>query len=156
MAPNLLFYQLLLVALVLICLLVHVWWPDHPTLTPRTSLKPSNLDTNAPQRPNRSRGISTNRSVKRVSKESIRVPRRPGRSSSSSIACGAADQAGVGGTSTKRRDAAGFESYGVALGCFRSLGATLKLKKSSSCGKGTKTIGWCSLRLMAHRLIHGV
>jgi hypothetical protein len=41
MAPNLLFYQLLLVALVLLCLMVHVWWPDHPTPTPRTSLKPS-------------------------------------------------------------------------------------------------------------------
>src|SRR5215510_2109482 len=41
MAPNLLFYQLLLVALVLIGLMVHVWWPDHPTLTPRAPLKPS-------------------------------------------------------------------------------------------------------------------
>jgi hypothetical protein len=40
MAPNLLFYQLLLVALVLMCLMVHVWWPAHPTPTPRTSLKP--------------------------------------------------------------------------------------------------------------------
>ena len=39
MAPHLLFYQLLLVALVLICLMVHVWWPEHPTPTPRTSLK---------------------------------------------------------------------------------------------------------------------
>jgi hypothetical protein len=41
MAPNPLLYQLLLVALVLICLMVHVWWPAHPTPTPRTSLKPS-------------------------------------------------------------------------------------------------------------------
>jgi len=41
MAPNLPFYQLLLVALVLICLMVHVWWPDHPNPTPRTLLKPS-------------------------------------------------------------------------------------------------------------------
>jgi len=41
MVPNLLFYQLLLVALVLICIMVHVWWPDPPTPTPRTSLKPS-------------------------------------------------------------------------------------------------------------------
>jgi hypothetical protein len=39
MAPNLLFYQLLLVALVLICLIMHVWWPDHPRPTPRTLLK---------------------------------------------------------------------------------------------------------------------
>jgi IS1 family transposase len=38
MIPNILFYQLLLVALVLICILVHVWWPNHPT--PRTPLKP--------------------------------------------------------------------------------------------------------------------
>jgi hypothetical protein len=30
MAPNLVFYQLLLVALVLICLMIHVWWPDPP------------------------------------------------------------------------------------------------------------------------------
>src|SRR5215470_363835 len=42
MAPNLLFYQLLLIALVCICLLIHVWCPDascHPSnrsLTPDT------------------------------------------------------------------------------------------------------------------------
>ena len=30
MAPNLLLYQLLLVVLVLICLLIHVGWPDNP------------------------------------------------------------------------------------------------------------------------------
>jgi len=40
MAPHLLFYQLLLVTLVLMCLLVHVWWPAHLTPTPRMSLKP--------------------------------------------------------------------------------------------------------------------
>jgi IS1 family transposase len=40
MGPNLLFYQLLLVALVLICLIMHVWWPAHPRPTPRTPLKP--------------------------------------------------------------------------------------------------------------------
>jgi len=33
MAPNLLLYQLLLVALVLICLMVHVWWLDHLSLS---------------------------------------------------------------------------------------------------------------------------
>jgi IS1 family transposase len=43
MVPNLLFYQLLLVTLVLLCLIIHVWWPDHPTPTPRTSRKPSKL-----------------------------------------------------------------------------------------------------------------
>jgi IS1 family transposase len=40
MVPNLLFYQLLLVALVLIWLLVHVWWPDRPNVTPQTPRKP--------------------------------------------------------------------------------------------------------------------
>ena len=40
MVPNLLFYQLLLVALVLICILVHVGWPDRPNVTPQTPRKP--------------------------------------------------------------------------------------------------------------------
>ena len=40
MAPNLLLYQLLLVALVLICLLIHVGWPANPSATFKTSLKP--------------------------------------------------------------------------------------------------------------------
>ena len=40
MAPNLLFYQLLLVALVVICLLLHVGWPDAPRAIPATSPKP--------------------------------------------------------------------------------------------------------------------
>jgi IS1 family transposase/transposase-like protein len=39
MVPNLLFYQLLLVAFVLICIMIHVWWPDHPSPNPQTSLK---------------------------------------------------------------------------------------------------------------------
>ena len=40
MVPHLLFYQLLLVALVLIYCLIHVWWPDDPTATLQTPLKP--------------------------------------------------------------------------------------------------------------------
>ena len=40
MAQNLLFYQLLLIALVLICLLIHVWWPDTPRATLHRPLKP--------------------------------------------------------------------------------------------------------------------
>jgi hypothetical protein len=39
MAPNLLFYQLLVVALVLICFIIHVSWPDDSSATPQTSLK---------------------------------------------------------------------------------------------------------------------
>src|SRR5882672_8207267 len=40
MAQNLLFYQLLLIALVLICLIIHVWWPDTPRATLQRPLKP--------------------------------------------------------------------------------------------------------------------
>jgi hypothetical protein len=40
MTPNLLFYQLLLVALVLIGLLIHIWWPDDPRITTQTLRKP--------------------------------------------------------------------------------------------------------------------
>jgi hypothetical protein len=40
MAPNLLFYQLLLVALVLLCRITHVWWPDDSRATPHRSRKP--------------------------------------------------------------------------------------------------------------------
>jgi transposase-like protein len=40
MALYLLFYQLLLVALVLICLLIHVWWPDDSRATPQSPRKP--------------------------------------------------------------------------------------------------------------------
>jgi hypothetical protein len=40
MAPNLLFYQLLLVTLVFICLVIHVWWPDHPRAISDRLLKP--------------------------------------------------------------------------------------------------------------------
>jgi hypothetical protein len=47
MAPNLLFYQLLLTALVFICLLIHVWCPD-------ASCHPSNLSL-TPDKPRRQR-----------------------------------------------------------------------------------------------------
>jgi hypothetical protein len=40
MAPNLLFYQFLVVALVLICLVLHVWWPDDSRTRATTPLKP--------------------------------------------------------------------------------------------------------------------
>jgi hypothetical protein len=41
MTSHLLFYQLLLVTLGLICLIIHVWWPDPPIATPQTPLKPN-------------------------------------------------------------------------------------------------------------------
>jgi hypothetical protein len=40
MVPNLLFYQLLLVALALICLIIHVCLPAAPPLMSKTPLKP--------------------------------------------------------------------------------------------------------------------
>jgi hypothetical protein len=41
MTPNVLFYQLLLVALVLICFMIHVWWPDPSRATPPRPLQPN-------------------------------------------------------------------------------------------------------------------
>jgi IS1 family transposase len=45
MAPNLFFYQLLLVALVLICLMMHVWWPD-----PSRAARPRTFKPDKPRR----------------------------------------------------------------------------------------------------------
>lgn len=43
MASNPLFSQLLLVALGFICLVIYVWWPDHPSATSHRPLKPGKL-----------------------------------------------------------------------------------------------------------------
>jgi hypothetical protein len=40
MVPNLLFYQFLMVALILICLLIHVGLPDKPLSLPQPPLEP--------------------------------------------------------------------------------------------------------------------
>jgi len=40
MIPNPLFYQILLIALVLICLMIHVWWLDSSKATPTRPYKP--------------------------------------------------------------------------------------------------------------------
>ena len=40
MVPNPLFYQLLMVALILICLLIHVGLPDKPLPLPQPPLEP--------------------------------------------------------------------------------------------------------------------
>ena len=79
MAPNLLLYQLLLVALVLICLLLHVGWPDNPSATSKTSLKPDKPRRKRSTEPNPSPGCSTNRSARRVSKAPMHAPKPPGR-----------------------------------------------------------------------------
>ena len=52
MAPNLWLYQILLVALVFICLVIHVWWPDPPRATshrPRKSDTPRRTRSKVPQ-----------------------------------------------------------------------------------------------------------
>src|SRR5262245_22632297 len=41
MVPNLLFYQLLLSTLVLICLMIHVCWPNNTRASPHKPLKPA-------------------------------------------------------------------------------------------------------------------
>jgi len=79
MVPNILLYQLLLVALVLLCLLIQVWWSDHPSPTPPSSLKPDNPRRNRSKEPNRSRDIFTNRYARPVRRASIRAPRCPAR-----------------------------------------------------------------------------
>ena len=40
MVPHVVFYQPLVVALVVICLLIHVWWPDAPSASPPTARTP--------------------------------------------------------------------------------------------------------------------
>ena len=45
MAPDALFYPLLLAALVLVCVIIHVWWPD-PLKTPR----PTQIQPDQPRR----------------------------------------------------------------------------------------------------------
>ena len=52
MAPHLLFYQLLLVALVLVYLMMHVWWPDAPRAIPQTPRRPAPLRRKRSPAPN--------------------------------------------------------------------------------------------------------
>ena len=77
MAPNLLFDQLLVVALVFLCLLIHVWWPDKVLPMPQPPLTPTSPNANAPKNPSPFPGSSTNRSARHVSREPMPLPRRP-------------------------------------------------------------------------------
>lgn len=52
MASNLLFYQLLMVALVLICFMIPVWWPNDQMATPPTSPQPDQPRRNRSKEPN--------------------------------------------------------------------------------------------------------
>ena len=51
MAPNLLFYHLLLAALVLVCLIMHIWWPDPLSAPPPPPIKPHNSQRKRSQEP---------------------------------------------------------------------------------------------------------
>src|SRR5215475_7898496 len=51
MAPDPLFYQLLLVMLVLICLLLHIGWPDPRRPAPQTTAKPDQPRRKRPKEP---------------------------------------------------------------------------------------------------------
>ena len=79
MASNPLFYQLLLVALVLICLMVHVGLPDDIPRVTKTPLAPKPPVADVPQNLSRLPGSSTNRSVRPVSKRPLAARRRQGR-----------------------------------------------------------------------------
>lgn len=51
MAPNAVFSQLLFAALVLVCLIIHVWWPDPLRAAPPPPSKPLNPQRKRAQEP---------------------------------------------------------------------------------------------------------
>jgi hypothetical protein len=77
MAPNLLFYRLLLVALVLICLLTHVWWLDNTRATPHRLLTSAQLRRTRSKEPKPFTGYI--HYARPVSREAIPASRRPAR-----------------------------------------------------------------------------
>ena len=81
MAPNLLFYQLLLVSLVLICLLIHVGWPDGPRVAPQMPRKPNTPRRQRSTEPKPFTGFIYNRSARPVSREP-KTPQGAGRATS--------------------------------------------------------------------------
>ena len=76
MVPHVVFYQLLVVALVVIYLLIRVWWPDAPSASPPRPARQIHPDASAPQSPSRLLASSTYRCVRRVSREPTNAPRR--------------------------------------------------------------------------------
>lgn len=76
MITDLIFSKLLLVALLWLCFLLHVLWPYERAPAGPTTPKPTPPLVNAPKSPNLLRVSSINRSVRRVSRPPIFVPRR--------------------------------------------------------------------------------
>jgi hypothetical protein len=97
MAPEAFFYPLLLATLTVVCLIIHVWWPDPRRATPPSPFRPVQPRPSAPKSPNSSPGISKNRYVRLVSTAPIHIlkPPDPHRHSSSST--------GADGVPSRRR-----------------------------------------------------
>ena len=98
MAPHLLFYQLLLVALVLVCLMVHVWWPDAPRAIPQTPRRPAPLRRKRSPAPKPFPGFIHKPLVKPVNRGPQHAPRRR-----TSHLPSSASPAAASGLSTPRR-----------------------------------------------------
>ena len=79
MAPHVGFSQLLLVALGLLCLLIHVGWPHAPSIAPETSPTPNTRRRKRATASDPCLALSSNRCATRVSKRSMLVPRHPAR-----------------------------------------------------------------------------
>ena len=76
MTPNRLFYQLLVVALALICLLIYTWWPAPRSPASQMPLKPAKPVRKWAKEPKSFTGyIHKPRCERPVSKGSIRVPK---------------------------------------------------------------------------------
>jgi len=78
MAPNLLLYQLLLVALVLLCLLIHVGWPDDPSATSKTSLQPDKPQRKRSTEPKPFTGLIHKPLCEACEKGADALPKAPG------------------------------------------------------------------------------
>ena len=68
------FYPLLLAALVLVCLIIHVWWPDPQKGTP-SPMKPVKPNVSDPKNPNPSPDIFKSPCARPVSTAPIHLPR---------------------------------------------------------------------------------
>ena len=79
MAFNPLFYQLLLITLVLICLLVHIALPNDLPLGPKRLFNPSLAGVGVPKNRSPLPVSSNNRSVKPASTGPTPNPKRSGR-----------------------------------------------------------------------------
>jgi IS1 family transposase len=76
--PNLLFYQLLLVTLVLICLMIHVWWSDPPRVARPRTFKPDKPRRTRAKEPNPVTGYIHKPLCEACEQGTDRRPKAPG------------------------------------------------------------------------------